>query len=896
MDKRSVISVKTPTGVRAVVAVVALAILLYGSVTSSAALLTVTNNSTVIAFVQVAATNTGTASSYRKLTTPFAAPNSAGNCIVVGVTAPSSSTVAVSDTRGNTYTKAYSLALSWGSRSFQLWYATNIAAGANSLIGTFSRSGSYEQMAFAEYQGVALAAPLDVVIGKGGRGGTAPATLSTGTIATTANGDLVVVIANNQNGTLTAGTGFTNRSGAVGGVYFEDYTQTNAGSTAGTVVDNASSDRYAIIMAAFMPAVSASGVAPAIVTQPASATVLVGTSASFSVTASGSVPLNYQWSWYGTNVSGATASAWATPATVLGDSNSMVYVTVSNAFGGVTSSNAYLYVTNGLSITSQPQSQTVAAGSSATFTVAAAGAAPLNYQWQFNGTNLSGATSTSLTLTGVQPANTGSYTVVVTNSAGLVTSAVAVLTVLVPPTITTQPLSQNATQGASVTFTVAASGSTPFSYQWQFNSSNISSATASSYTRANVQLTNAGSYSVVVSNFAGLATSSNATLTVTAPPSITAQPANQSVAAGSTATFSLTAAGTPPLAYQWSVGSNPISGATTNSYSVVNCQLTNSGSNYSCVVTNFYGSITSAVATLTVVTSSPAITFIQAGGSNTTSSSYSTLTMPFASTNTPGNFIVLGTLTPAGSTVTVSDTKGDTWTRATSESISWASYTFSCYYATNIAGGANSVIVSISPSGNYGQMAFAEYRNVAQAAPLDSIIATTGTGGTAPATLTSGRVTPTANGDLIVGLFQNQNGNFTVLSPFTNRIDAGTWLEDYTQPVAASIAATVQDSASSDPFAAITIAFKSGTPSSGTAPTISMQPANQTVLVGNTATFSVTASGTAPLSYQWYLVRHQRQRCDGERLGDPGDGPGQLELNGVCHGRQRLRPRHQQQR
>ena len=108
----------------------------------------------------------------------------------------------------------------------------------------------------------------------------------------------------------------------------------------------------------------------------------------------------------------------------------MVYVTVGNAFGRVTSSNANLYVTNGLSITSQPQSQTVAAGSSATFTVAAAGAAPLNYQWQFNGTNLSGATSTSLTLTGVQPANAGSYTVVVTNSAGSTTSAAAVLTVL----------------------------------------------------------------------------------------------------------------------------------------------------------------------------------------------------------------------------------------------------------------------------------------------------------------------------------------------------------------------------------------------------------------------------------------------------------------------------------
>jgi hypothetical protein len=93
-------------------------------------------------------------------------------------------------------------------------------------------------------------------------------------------------------------------------------------------------------------------------------------------------------------------------------------------------------VVSGLTITAQPQSQTVAAGSSPTFTVAAAGTAPLSYQWQFNGTNLSGATNTSLTLAGVQPTNAGNYTVVVTNSAASATSAVAVLTVLFPPVIT----------------------------------------------------------------------------------------------------------------------------------------------------------------------------------------------------------------------------------------------------------------------------------------------------------------------------------------------------------------------------------------------------------------------------------------------------------------------------
>ena len=89
-----------------------------------------------------------------------------------------------------------------------------------------------------------------------------------------------------------------------------------------------------------------------------------------------------------------------------------------------------------LSVTAQPQSQTVVVGSNALFTVSATGSAPLSYQWRFNGVDRPGATGTSLMLTAVQPANAGSYTVVVTNPSASVTSAAAVLTVLVPPAFT----------------------------------------------------------------------------------------------------------------------------------------------------------------------------------------------------------------------------------------------------------------------------------------------------------------------------------------------------------------------------------------------------------------------------------------------------------------------------
>lgn len=167
-------------------------------------------------------------------------------------------------------------------------------------------------------------------------------------------------------------------------------------------------------------------------------------------------------------------------------------------------------------ITSQPQSRTVTQGQNATFSVTASGTPPLSYQWTFNGANISGATASSCTVANAQSSDVGSYAVVVSNSAGSVTSASATLTVNpgVAPTITAQPQSQTVSLNQSVTFTVAASGSTPLSYQWQFNGANISGATASSYTIASAKSSNAGNYSAVVSNAFGSATSSTATLTV----------------------------------------------------------------------------------------------------------------------------------------------------------------------------------------------------------------------------------------------------------------------------------------------------------------------------------------------------------------------------------------------
>jgi Immunoglobulin I-set domain len=260
------------------------------------------------------------------------------------------------------------------------------------------------------------------------------------------------------------------------------------------------------------------------------------------------------------------------------------------------------------SITTQPANQTVTAGQTATFNVAATGTAPLSYQWQKAGTNIANATATSYTTPATTLADSGSkFDVVITNPAGNVTSATATLTVnsaTTAPSITTQPANESVTVGETATFSVAASGTAPLSYQWQKSGANISGATSASYTTPATALVDSGSkFTVVVANTAGTATSNAATLTVTAAataPSIMTQPANQTVTAGQTATFSVVGIGTAPLTYQWQLNGSNISGATAASYTTPVTTTANSGEQFRVQVSNSVGSALSTVATLTV--------------------------------------------------------------------------------------------------------------------------------------------------------------------------------------------------------------------------------------------------------------------------------------------------------
>ncbi len=181
------------------------------------------------------------------------------------------------------------------------------------------------------------------------------------------------------------------------------------------------------------------------------------------------------------------------------------------------------------------------------------------------------------------------------NAAGINFSAV--FSGLMPPGITNQPLTQTVGLGANVTFNVAATGTAPLTYQWRFNGANIAGATGNSYLKSNVQLTNAGSYSVVVSNAVGTAASANAVLTVNSPPLITAQPQSLTVIAGNPAAFSVGASSSTSLTYQWLFNGTNLPGANSSAHSIASAQSGNAG-DYWVVVTNSYGAVTSAPANL----------------------------------------------------------------------------------------------------------------------------------------------------------------------------------------------------------------------------------------------------------------------------------------------------------
>jgi hypothetical protein len=169
----------------------------------------------------------------------------------------------------------------------------------------------------------------------------------------------------------------------------------------------------------------------------------------------------------------------------------------------------------------------------------------------------------------------------------------------VPPTLIQKPTSMTNNTGSSVTIAASAHGSLPLSFQWFQNGSPVAGQTNASLFFASAATNNAGNYSLVVTNSFGSVTSSVVTLFLFGPPSLQQQsPTDIHVFAGASPTLHVTAVGAQPITYQWSLNSTPILNATNSSFTVANAQANGT---YACALSNFVGTAAIAPIALTVV-------------------------------------------------------------------------------------------------------------------------------------------------------------------------------------------------------------------------------------------------------------------------------------------------------
>ncbi len=499
-------------------------------------------------------------------------------------------------------------------------------------------------------------------------------------------------------------------------------------------------------------------------------------------------------------------------------------------------------------ITTQPEGLTVNPGGSASFTVAATGSGTLSYQWRFNGTPISGATAATHTINNVQSQHAGSYDVVVANASGSVTSSAAVLTVpltgliangsfesgfsgwsaggnvsvvqgnVYAPFDGTSVLAFNSgqnppngvvsqmfatTPGTEYSLTFAA-GVLAFNTSEQRIQVTLQGATTlqsrsismigdasgkvkwSSYTylfTADSTLTRVTFRDVSPTSLNLDATLDKVQITAQNAPVITAQPVNQAVLAGASASFSVTATGQAPLSYQWRFNGSPIPGATSSTLNLANAQ-TGAAGNYDVVVSNTAGSVGSSVAVLTVLEAG-----VFANGS---------FESGFSGWTVSGNASLISGLATDGQAAVAFNTGQQPPNAILSQTVA-------------------------SAPGQNGTLAF-DFGVWAYNSSEQRI-----------------RVTVQGAGILVqqtVSIFGVGNGAVTWISrsyPFVSDSGALTIRFEDVSPTSLNLDGLLDN---------VRLTLQGN-------PVIVTQPSSQTVTVGGTASFSVTATGAAPLAYQW---------------------------------------------
>ena len=396
------------------------------------------------------------------------------------------------------------------------------------------------------------------------------------------------------------------------------------------------------------------------------------------------------------------------------------------------------------------------------------------------------------------------FTVTINNGVGSATSTAASLTVntaVIAPAISSQPTSQTVVAGQSANFSATVTGTTPVTYQWMKNGVAISGATSSSYSVASTTTTDNGAlFSLVARNTAGSATSNSATLTVTqaqtlVAPSISFQPANQSVTVGAAASFAVAATGSSPFSYKWNKNGVAIAGASAATYTTPVTTSSDNGAQFTVSVSNSTGTVLSNVATLTV-TAAPAT-----AGCVTSSGTWVNSTLPQTQTS---NFRLTYDATPATTGIDA---------------------------VTGLSSGAASDFSNLAAVARFNSSGMIDALNGASYTALSALPYAAGT--TYHFILDVNMAAHTYTVTVQVGSLQTIIGSNLAFRTVQSTISSLNSVAAMTSPGTHTVCKIATSTAAA------------------TAPAIATQPLNQTVAAGQAASFSVSATGTAPFTYQW---------------------------------------------
>ncbi|MBI3414819.1 MAG: immunoglobulin domain-containing protein [Verrucomicrobia bacterium] len=344
---------------------------------------------------------------------------------------------------------------------------------------------------------------------------------------------------------------------------------------------------------------SAGWAAVTITSPPVDQSARIGDPATFSVSATGTGPLTYQWSHTGVAILEGTNSTLNLTSVSASDSG-VFLVTITDSTGAreVGSARLLILLAPTLGFV-EPMIQDVFIGGAVTLNITVYSDLPVTYQWLRYGHPIAGATSAPFTIPSFTDSDIGLYSVEVSNAVGTTRSlSSAFLRRFDPPTIWYSLTDQDVLLGDSATFVAIASGGSPMAIQWFHNGQPIAGATNSALFIEEVQTQDAGYYAVEFSNAVGKARSGTVQIRLASPPSFTTQPQGQHTSAGRTVMLMPAVIGTAPLSYQWHFNNIPIPFGT-SVWLTVQASAATAGE-YRLDVRNLFGRVSSDVARIEI--------------------------------------------------------------------------------------------------------------------------------------------------------------------------------------------------------------------------------------------------------------------------------------------------------